>query len=51
MKLVTLGNFVVGLKDRKKIVRIADSVFQTLWNDRLYEVDVELNAANVILKE
>ena len=29
-KLVILGNFVVGLKDRKSIVRIVDLVFQNL---------------------
>ena len=29
-KLVILGIFVAGLKDRKSIVRIADLVFQNL---------------------
>ena len=29
-RLVILGNFVVGLKDRKRIVRIVNLVFQNL---------------------
>ena len=50
-KLVILDNFVVGLKDKRNIVGITDLVFQNLENDKLYEVDVELNASNVILEE
>ena len=40
-----LGNFVVGLKDRKSFVRIVDLIFQNLqlWGYRLYYVYVELD--------
>ena len=50
-ELVILDNFVVGPKDKRNIVRITDLVFQNLENDKFYEVDVQLNAPNVILEE